>query len=360
MRFILRMALRETRAAWKRLLFFFVCLAHRRRRDRHAAIGHRERARRDDGRGAHAHRRRRRDLHRPRRGPTRIAPTLDRAAGGRARRAGAHGRASRPRRWSRPADERKPVARMVELRGVEAGVPALRRGAAAQRRSATATRCSSSTASLVRPELLTQLDVAVGDSLIIGRTTFVIRGVLDSEPGRRSGGFSLGPRVLVDRDALVDAGLLGFGSRAQHQVMLRVDEPTRGPRSARRLTDAFKNRFINVRTFRSTENDLGEDLAARRELPEPRRPRDPRARRHRRLERHARVRRAEAEEHRDPQVRRRDHARTCSAIYMTEIARARAGREPARASRWPRGIVAALPGIRAGDGADGHAACTTA
>ena len=27
MRFILRMALRETRAAWKRLLFFFACLA---------------------------------------------------------------------------------------------------------------------------------------------------------------------------------------------------------------------------------------------------------------------------------------------------------------------------------------------
>ena len=60
----------------------------------------------------------------------------------------------------------------------------------------------------MRPELLTQLDLAVGDELVIGNRRFTIRGVLDSEPGRRTGGFSLGPRVLIDRQALVDAGLL--------------------------------------------------------------------------------------------------------------------------------------------------------
>ena len=84
--------------------------------------------------------------------------------------------------------------------------------------------------------------------------------MLDSEPGRRSGGFSLGPRVLVDRQALVEAGLLGFGSRANYQVMLRVDE-AKVAALGKALTEAFKDRFINVRTFRSTENDLGEDLA---------------------------------------------------------------------------------------------------
>ena len=100
---------------------------------------------------------------------------------------------------------------------------------------------------------------ASGDSIVMGRSTFVIRGVLDSEPGRRGGGFSLGPRVLVDRDALAGAGLLGFGSRANHQVMLKVDEARVEP-LGKSLKDAFKNRFVTVRTFRSTENDLGEDL----------------------------------------------------------------------------------------------------
>ena len=112
---------------------------------------------------------------------------------------------------------------------------------------------------LVRPELLTQLDLAVGDAIVIGNRRFTIRGILDSEPGRRSGGFSLGPRVLIDRQALLDAGLLSFGSRANYQVMLRVDEP-RVEAFGRALRDAFRERFVNVRTFRSTENDLGEEL----------------------------------------------------------------------------------------------------
>ena len=50
---------------------------------------------------------------------------------------------------------------------------------------------------LVRPELLAQLGVAVGDRILIGGRPFTIRGVIDQEPGRRVGGFRLGSRVLV-------------------------------------------------------------------------------------------------------------------------------------------------------------------
>ena len=53
---------------------------------------------------------------------------------------------------------------------------------------------------LVRPELLTQLGVAVGGRILIGGTPFTIRGVIAQEPGRSVGGFSLGSRVLVDLD----------------------------------------------------------------------------------------------------------------------------------------------------------------
>ena len=107
---------------------------------------------------------------------------------------------------------------------------------------------------------MTELDVAVGDAVIVGRQTFTIRGVLDSEPGRRSGGFSLGPRVLVDRDAFLGAGLLGFGARANYELMLRADEAAVDD-IGRQLRADFKDRFVNVRTFRSTEDDIGDDLA---------------------------------------------------------------------------------------------------
>ena len=59
---------------------------------------------------------------------------------------------------------------------------------------------------LVRPELLTQLGIAVGDALMIGGQPFTIRGVIAAEPGRRVGAFSFGSRVIVDLEDLKGTG----------------------------------------------------------------------------------------------------------------------------------------------------------
>jgi putative ABC transport system permease protein len=257
MKFVLRMALRETRASWKRLLFFFACLSlgvaaivtlrSVIQSVRSVMMGEARTLIAGDvlistGRGWN-------DADRQ------ILDKSLAAEHGVRRRTDAIETAT----MVRPADERKAVARMVELRGVEPTFPlygqvTLREG------TSYSHRLLEDNGALVRPELLTQLDLVVGDEIVIGNRRFAIRGVLDSEPGRRTGGFSLGPRVLIDRKALLDAGLLAFGSRANYQVMLRVDEPRVEP-FGRALRDAFKDRFVNVRTFRSTENDLGEELA---------------------------------------------------------------------------------------------------
>ena len=44
MTFVVRMALREIRASWQRLLFFFICIRRRRGADRDHPLGHSERA----------------------------------------------------------------------------------------------------------------------------------------------------------------------------------------------------------------------------------------------------------------------------------------------------------------------------
>src|SRR4029079_17198253 len=76
---------------------------------------------------------------------------------------------------------------------------------------------------LVRPELLTALGVQVGDQITIGQAAVTLRGVIRREAGRRIGGFSLGPRVLIDYDDLPSTRLLGFGSRADRRL------PVKGP-----------------------------------------------------------------------------------------------------------------------------------
>ena len=111
----------------------------------------------------------------------------------------------------------------------------------------------------MRPELLAQLDVAVGDDVIVGDARFTIRGVVLAEPGRRAGAFSFGTRVFVDLEDLKTSGLLRFGSRATHRMLVKM--PGRDTeRLARDLRQAFRGRFVSVRTSRSAEDEVGREL----------------------------------------------------------------------------------------------------
>jgi len=150
------------------------------------------------------------------------------------------------------------VARIVELRGVEPGFPfygtvvlqggtpyshdLLRNGGA-----------------LVRPELLPQLGVAVGGRIRVGGRAFTIRGVIDQEPGRRVGGFSLGSRILVDLADLRQTGLLVFGSRASYQVLLKVRDAGVEPLT-KSIREGLGERFVSARSYKATEDQIGESL----------------------------------------------------------------------------------------------------
>jgi putative ABC transport system permease protein len=112
---------------------------------------------------------------------------------------------------------------------------------------------------LVRPELLAQLDLKVGDAILIGGQPFAIRGVIATEPGRRAGAFSFGSRVIVDLNDLRKTGLLTFGSRANYRILLRVAD-SGVPALYRDLRRDFRNRFVNVVSYQSTEDQIGDDL----------------------------------------------------------------------------------------------------
>jgi putative ABC transport system permease protein len=159
----------------------------------------------------------------------------------------------------RPPDGKgSPVARMVELRGVQPGFPFY--GTVVMQDGSTFSHALlSNRGALVRPELLTQLGLAVGDTLLVGGQPFTIRGVIAQEPGRRVGAFSFGSRVMVDFDDLQKTGLLGFGSRANYRILLKVEE-----RGVDALTSEirrdFRSRFVGVNSFRATEDQIGDDL----------------------------------------------------------------------------------------------------
>jgi putative ABC transport system permease protein len=150
------------------------------------------------------------------------------------------------------------AARMVELRGVQPKFPFYGR-VVLQDGQPFSHDLLRGRGALVRPELLTQLGTKVGGRLIIGGQPFTIRGVIAQEPGRRVGAFSFGSRVLIDYDDLRATELLAFGSRASYQILLRVREQA-VESMTRDIRRDFRDRFVQARSYRSTEDDIGEDL----------------------------------------------------------------------------------------------------
>ncbi len=108
---------------------------------------------------------------------------------------------------------------------------------------------------LVGRELLPQLGIAVGDAIVIGDRAFTIRGAIVTEPGRQLGGFSFGPRVLIDLEALETTGLVGFASRAERQILIRVPEPAIEP-LVDTLREDLENAYVRIGSYRRTENRI--------------------------------------------------------------------------------------------------------
>ena len=158
----------------------------------------------------------------------------------------------------RPADDNKTVTKVIELRGVESAFPFygefVLEGDISYRHELLA-----GGGALVRPELLPQLDVGVGDDIVIGGETFEIRGVILREPGGQLGAFSFGPRVLVDYDDLVRSGLLGFGTRAERQLLLQLPEARIEP-LVETLREPLQGQFVSIRSYRRTEDRIASNL----------------------------------------------------------------------------------------------------
>lgn len=154
---------------------------------------------------------------------------------------------------ARSADPASTSTRMVEMKAVDALFPLY--GAMALEDGPYAHTRMRGRGALVRPELLTQLNVRVGDRIVLGEADFTIRGVVTFEPGRTVGAFSAGPRVFIDRADLPATGLLTFGARASHELLLRVPEPALDTFAAE-VRDAFVEQFVRVRTFHRTGDQM--------------------------------------------------------------------------------------------------------
>ena len=255
MSFVVRMTLRELRASWRRLVFFFVCVALgvgaivalrsviqnvRESMVREARAMMASDVIVGTNRAWTADVRKRIDER------LAAAPVIDRTE------------TVEVATMVRAAGEGT-VARMVELRAVQPAFPFYGRMEleGGIRYSHELLRGNGV---IARPELLAQLGLAAGDRILIGGKPFEIRGVLLKEPGRRAGAFSIGPRIYIDHADLAQTGLLTFGSRARYELLLKLED--RGVDAlTRQLREDFREDFVGAWSYRQAEDDISEDMA---------------------------------------------------------------------------------------------------
>ena len=253
MMFVLRMAVRETRASWRRLLFFFVCIAV----GVAAIVALRSVI--QSVRAVFTSEARTFMASDVMISSTREWSDVARAAIER-RLADAHVEARteiiETPTMVRPVDG-QPLVKMAELRAIQDSFP-LYGAFTLQDGMPYSHRLLEGHGAIVRPELLTSLGVKPGDRIAIGVAAFTIRAVLITEPGANTG-FSLGPRVLIDYADLPSTGLLGFGSRAGRYILAKVPDAQIEP-LVTALREDLKNQFAGARSFKSTEDQIGRDF----------------------------------------------------------------------------------------------------
>jgi putative ABC transport system permease protein len=117
---------------------------------------------------------------------------------------------------------------------------------------------------VVAPDLLSRLELGIGDEILLGGQPFRIAGVVQSEPDQAAGPFRLGPRVFLDGDGFERADLDQLGSRISRRLLLKLP-PEATSEEAEQLASDLRDRVgeydgIRVRTYKDAQETLQEAI----------------------------------------------------------------------------------------------------
>jgi putative ABC transport system permease protein len=150
------------------------------------------------------------------------------------------------------------TARLVQLRTVDPGWPFY--GAITTAPAAAWPTLQSGTI-IVDPSLLGALGAAIGDTLVVGEGRFVIAGTVVNVPGEVGLQSAFGARVFISSSALQRTRLLGFGSRAEYQVAFRLPTAVAPQPIADAHRQELRQERIRIRTVADDSGDLSERLS---------------------------------------------------------------------------------------------------
>ena len=113
---------------------------------------------------------------------------------------------------------------------------------------------------LVDPALLIALDARVGDTVSIGYQKFLILGSLSSVPGDPGVQSAIGPRIFIPERYVPETQLLGFGSRASYEALVKLPPNVASAKWVAPLRPKFQHENVRVVTVAQREQSLTEAI----------------------------------------------------------------------------------------------------
>ncbi|MFN0278901.1 MAG: ABC transporter permease [Pyrinomonadaceae bacterium] len=157
---------------------------------------------------------------------------------------------------ARPSDPANQSLEFVELKGVEVPFPLVGTFTVSSGEPFDF-KLLDNNGALIAKVLLEELNVKVGDKLRIGEGEFLISATFDEEPGGSSG-FRLGSRVFIEKKAFESAGITKNTSRVRRRILYRTsDNPTE---LVGQLREALKGTTIQVNSYREQQENLSEQF----------------------------------------------------------------------------------------------------
>ena len=157
---------------------------------------------------------------------------------------------------ARPADPANESLQFVELKGIELSFPLV--GSFTLSNGAPFDfKLLENHGAVIAKVLIEELKVKIGDKLRIGEGDFEIRGTFDEEPGGSSG-FRFGSRVFLEKKAFDDSGITRNTSRVRRRILYRTSENPTGLVAA--LRETLKGTTVQINSYREQQENLNEQF----------------------------------------------------------------------------------------------------
>lgn len=116
---------------------------------------------------------------------------------------------------------------------------------------------------LVEDVVMEEFDVQIGDSIQIGKATFIVDGRIDRVPGRSTITSSFAPLVYIPMSELEATEMLKFGGVVEYKYYFKFDEKEEVDELAETILEpAFEERQLRFETVESRKESYGEIFGA--------------------------------------------------------------------------------------------------